>query len=78
MNAKYQDSLDQYPLPINADQNPGIDPKNLSMQIICRSIPVNYDQLIGIDRNWSVPISIGINGTNLVGIYQHWSTLGND
>ncbi len=37
-----QDSLDHCPLPINANQNQGIDPK-------CLSMPINSDQ--GIDWN---------------------------
>ncbi len=39
----YTDSLDQCPMQINDDQNPGIDPKYLSMLI-------NSDHLRGTDR----------------------------
>ncbi len=57
-------SLDQCPMPINAVQNHGIDPKCLSMLI-------NADQFWSIalnDRYWS----------QLIGIDQHWLALGND
>ena len=55
----------------NADQNPGIDPKYLSMQIIA-------DQcwLIGIARQWSVFIGIGINAASLIGIVRYLALIG--
>ncbi len=83
---RWQDSPDQCPMPINADQNHGIDPKCLSMPIIadqCRSIPLNssqiernWEELIGIDRHWSEFINIGINARIFIGIDRHWSALG--
>ena len=61
-----QDFPDQCPMPINVDQNHGIDPKCLSMLIIadqCRSIPINSsqcrsmpDQGINADQCRSLPI----------------------
>ncbi len=44
-----QDSSDQCPMPINADQNHGIDPKCLSIDI-----GINARILIGIDRHWAL------------------------
>ncbi len=62
MSMKYvQDSLDHCPMPINADQNHGIDPK-------CLSIPIIADQ--------SELIDIGINARILSGIDRHWALIG--
>ncbi len=56
-----QDSLNQCPMPMNGDQNTGIDPK-------CRSIPLNSNQcqsMIVIDRNRLA----------LIKIYWHFSLI---
>ena len=45
-----QDSPNQCPMPINADQNHDIDLKCLSMLIIADQ---NWEEWIRIDRNWS-------------------------
>ncbi len=86
-----QDSLDQCPMPINADQTSGIDPnvdQFWSMKINAdkfRSIPINADQsaLRGIDRNWSALIgndqhweAFRINAMILIGIDRHWALIG--
>ncbi len=74
-----QDSPDQCPMPINADQNHGIDPKCLSMPIIadqCWSFPLNWDELIGIHRHWNELIDIGINARTLILIDLHWALTG--
>ncbi len=54
-----QDSLNQCPMPINANQNHGIDPKCLSMPIIANQselidIEINASIWIGIDWHWAV------------------------
>ncbi len=79
----HQDSPDQCPMPINADQNHGIDPKCLSMPINAdqyrlRGIDRNWSALIGIDRHWSELIDIGINAMILIGIDRYWSAFGID
>ncbi len=67
-NCIWQDSLNQCPMPINADQNHGIDLK-------CRSRPIDIDQnwskLRGVDWHWSELIDIGIDARILIGIDQH-------
>ncbi len=69
-----QDSLDQCPIVINADQNPGIDPKCLSMPIIAdqfQSIPITPDQCKNISA-WS---GIDWNLLELICIDQNWLEL---
>ena len=65
----------------NADQNPGIDLKYLSMPIIADqflsiifdsaliSIDRNWSELIGINKQWLESIGIGINAAILIGIW---------
>ena len=48
----------------NADQNPGIDPKYLSMPIIAD----HWSPMISIDRHWDQCCNFD----------RHWSALGND
>ncbi len=81
-----QDSLDQCPLPINSDQNHGIDLKCLSMPIISdqflsmrlrlyvlsHAVFHAYSACSGIDWNWSEWIDIWINARNLIGFDRHW------
>ncbi len=73
INPPKQDSLDQCPMSINADQNHGIDPKRLSMPVIadqCRLIPINsiIRALVGIDRHWY----------RCQNFDRHWSALSID
>ncbi len=77
-----QDSLDQCPMPINADQNSGIDPnvdQFLSMpdqaELIRHWSALNWSELIGNDRHWE---AFRINAMILIGIDRHWSALGID
>ncbi len=74
--SKSQDSLDQWPMPINANQNSGIDPNTDQ----CRSVPINSDQCwsmpVQADRHWSeltCPIAMQVN-SDLPGSYK-WSAL---
>ncbi len=71
-------------MPINGDQNSGIDPKFLSIAIIadqCRSIPLNFSQFRSmpinadqcqIKQNWS---GIDRHWSALIDIDRHWSAL---
>ena len=54
---RQEDSMDQCPMPIYADQNSGIDPKY-------RSININFIKIL--------LIILGINNGNLIGIDRHW------
>ncbi len=81
-----QDSLDQCPMPINADQNCGIDPnvdQFLSMPINARSSRIDWQflltfywcldpALIGIDRHWEELIGIDRNWSAMINIERHF------
>ncbi len=84
-----QDSLDQCPMPIKANQNCHIDPnadQNRSLPINVNqiwSIPINAGSRIGIDRNWSALNRIDRKWSALRGISdkcqdfgRRWSVLG--
>ncbi len=68
-HSKIQDSLDQCPILINADQNPGIDPKYLSM-------PINVDQFRADSLGLSWPL--WINFRNRISRDQYWSATSID
>ncbi len=62
-------------MPINADQNHGIDPTFLSMPINAnqfRSIPLTTRETVSPAQTL---IGIGINATILINIDQHWALI---
>ena len=60
-----QDSLDQCPMPINADQNSDIDPNGDEFQ---SGIDRYWEELIEVDRHWE---AFRINTMILIGIGQY-------